>query len=114
MQVIHAASGKVICYKLKMATSFTDRLRGLMFITKMQDMDGLLLKPCNSIHNFFVKFPLDVVFLSSKLEVVKIIREFKPWQISGLYFKASQTLEIPAGKLPEEVRVGDFLEIKHV
>lgn len=101
--------------KILVADNMISRLVGLMFRSSPpQNAEGLLLDPCNSIHTFFMKYPLDVVFLNSKNEVIKIIRNLKPWRMTWIYFRASKTLELPAGKLPSEVKKGDVLEVEVV
>lgn len=114
MKVYRLKNNQIIAHKLKVANSFYSRLKGLMFVDEMKEMDALLLNPCNSIHNFFVKFPLDVVFLTDDYKVVKIIKNFRPWQVSGIYFSAKQTLELKAGALPSDLAVGEYLEVRNV
>ena len=100
-----------IASKIKIASSFFDRLIGLMFKKKMKDYDALLIKRCNSIHTFFMLFAIDVIFLNRHYEVVKIIRSMKPWRMTLLYFKASQVLELDAGTIDHNLKVGDRLEV---
>ena len=90
------------------------RVVGLMFRKAPPGADGLLLEPCNSIHTFFMRYSLDIVFLSSSNVVVKIIRNLKPWRMTFIYFKARKTLELPAGKLPLDIKEGDVLEVQNV
>ncbi len=102
----------LICKSLKRAEAIQDRMLGLMFKKKIHDgFDGLLLKPCKSIHTFFMTFPIDVLFLDKKMNVVKIIRNMKPWRVSGYYFKAEQVLELYGKTIPKELNVGDQLEV---
>lgn len=101
----------IICKNLKEAKKTIDRMIGLMFKEPMKDHDGLLIKPCNSIHTFFMKYSLDVVFLSKKLEVVAIYKNIKPWRMTRIIFKASQCLEMKNGTLTDDLRIGDKLEL---
>jgi uncharacterized membrane protein (UPF0127 family) len=114
MKVIHTDSGKVLGEQVKLADGMLARMKGLMFIDKMEGFDGLILDPCNSIHNFFVRFPIDVIFMDRKNKVVKVIKEFRPWAISRIYFSASKTLELPAGTIDFEIKKGDQLEVIRV
>ena len=60
--------------KIFIASTFLERLKGLMFDKKLgEDFDGMLIKQCNSIHTFFMNYNIDVLFLNKKLEVIKII-----------------------------------------
>lgn len=114
MKVVHIRTNEVLGRDVLLAESFFERLKGLMFIKEMRGFDGLLIKNCNSIHNCFVRFPIDVVFVNGEFEVVKILRNFKPWRFSWIYFGAKHALELPAGSVGEEVKVGDKLEARVV
>ncbi len=100
----------IVCKKVRIASSFFSRLKGLMFSSELPSCDGLLIFPCNSIHTFFMRYSLDVIFLDNQLNVIKIIRDFKPWKMSWIYFKATQVLEMKAGSLTLEINEGDALE----
>jgi uncharacterized membrane protein (UPF0127 family) len=105
---------KIISNDILIADTLVTRLIGLMFKKSLVGAEGLLLNPCNSIHTFFMRYSLDIVFINSENRVVKIIREIKPWRMTWIYFRAKKTLELPAGKLPNDLKEGDLLEVKHV
>ncbi len=110
MRIIHKQSGKALAENVQVAESFFERLKGLMFIREMKGHDGLFIKNTNSVHNCFVRFPLDLVFVNNDMQVIKIIRNFKPWRFTRIYFKARHVLELPAGAAGKEIREGDQLE----
>lgn len=114
IEVIHSSSKLKLASNVRVAKSFLSRLKGLMFIEEMKGFDGLLIEPCNSIHNCFVRFPLDVIFLSKENKVVHIIKSFKPWRFSLIYWRSVKVLELRAGTLNDAVTVGDQLEFNHV
>jgi uncharacterized membrane protein (UPF0127 family) len=107
LEIICKAKNIYLGKRIKTADSFWDRLIGLMFSSDMFGFDGLLIKPCNSIHTFFMEYNLDVAFLDKDLKIVKIIRNLKPWRITGLYLKANQVLELKAGALDSKIVEGD-------
>ena len=41
-----------------------------------------------------MNYSIDVVFLNKDYRVIKIMRNLRPWRMTGIYFKASQVLEI--------------------
>jgi uncharacterized membrane protein (UPF0127 family) len=100
---------KEICSSMKVASSFMDRMIGLMFRKDMYGFDGLLIKNCNSIHTFFMRYALDVVFLDKELKVVKVYRNIKPWRATRIVWGARQALEVKAGLLPEGLEKGKEL-----
>ena len=105
---------KVLSENILVADTMISRLVGLMFKEKIPDGEGLLIDPCNSIHTFFMRYNLDVVFIGSDNRVIKIIRNLPPWRMTRIYFSASKTLELPAGKLPQDLIEGDNLEVSYV
>lgn len=54
--------------------------------------------PCNGIHTFFMRFPIDAVFMDKKGSVVKIYKNLPPWRVTWNYWKVSQVLELDAGE----------------
>ena len=114
MKVIHKETNTTICRDLKVANTMISKMIGLMFVKEIKGMDGLLLQGANSIHNCFVRFPIDVVFLTKDMKVVKVIRGFKPWRFTRIYFSAKHVLELPEGTLNFEINQGDELEVQGV
>jgi uncharacterized membrane protein (UPF0127 family) len=102
---------KILSENILLADTLWSRLIGLMFKKELLEADGLMLDPCRSIHTFFMRYSLDIVFINSKNEIIKIIRDLKPWRMTWIYLNACKTLELPAGKLPQDVSIGDRLEV---
>ncbi len=71
---------------------------------------GLLLIPCKSIHTFFMKVNIDVVYLDNALTVVDIEKNMAPWKTGKYHSKAHGILELPAGMADKlELAVGKHL-----
>ncbi len=102
--------GKVILAEnLKMAEDLEDRIVGLMFKKQMAKGEGLLIKPCTSIHTCFMNFPIDVLFIDRDGKILKMIRSLRPWRITGIYFKAKAVIELPSNSLPNELNEGEII-----
>lgn len=114
MKVRIKYNNKILSQNVRVADDFSSRLIGLMFKKKLVGADALLIDPCNSIHTFFMRYSLDVVFIGKKNNVVKIIRNLKPWRMTWLYFRSHKVLELPSGKLPADLKEGDILEVEDV
>lgn len=68
--------------------------------------------PCEGVHTFFMKFPIDVVFLNRKRKVLKIRPHMGRRRIS-LSIRAHSVLELPAGTLADTgTQAGDQLELE--
>ena len=100
-----------IAENVKVAYSFLSRLIGLMFSKGLVGFDALLIRPCNSIHTFFMRYNIDVVFLDKQMRIVSIIRNIKPWRMTWIYFKSHQVIEMAGGSLPQNINEGETLEV---
>lgn len=78
----------------------------------MEAGEGLWLLPCPMIHTFFMKFSIDVLFLSRQWRVLKVMENLKPWRISPYVFGAHSVLELPGGSLKGSVAAGHTIEFK--
>lgn len=97
-----------IKYPIRTADSFFSRFLGLM--GKRNTDYGLLLIPCKSIHTFFMKMNIDVIYFDKFLTVVDIDRNMKPWRTGKYRREAYGILELPAGMADRlELSVGKHL-----
>lgn len=103
---------KIIAEDVKKAESLQDRLFGLIPRSGMDKSEGLLLKPCSSIHTCFMKFAIDAVFLDKNMKVVAIAESMKPWRFSAWHISAKSVLELKAGISLGKISKGDEIEIK--
>jgi uncharacterized protein len=108
-------SGKELARNLTVADTLFTRLRGLLGREVLPVGEGLWIKPCNSIHTFGMRFPIDVVFLDKGKRVVGIAQDLRPNRISRIYSDAKSVIELPAGTLAAVGScVGDEVEIDGV
>lgn len=104
------AREKELADKVQPANSFFKRFIGLMGKKQLNSSEGLLLLSCSSIHCFFMRFPIDAVYLSDDKKVLGI-ETIKPWRIGRIYRGTRHVLELPAGATAGKVFVGDILKI---
>jgi hypothetical protein len=96
---------------IKVARSLVERSLGLIGKKDFGVFMGLKIESCNSIHTFFVRFPIDVVFLDEKNEILKVNENLKPFRFSSFVWKAKSVLEMPAGFAKKQnLEVGDKIE----
>ncbi|WP_028307561.1 DUF192 domain-containing protein [Desulfitibacter alkalitolerans] len=97
--------------KIQVASTFFSRFKGLMGRRELQDDEALLLWPCSSIHTFFMKFHIDVVFLSKDNYIVNIVKDIPPWSIWPPVKGSSKVLEFKGGTLDRlSIKKGEKLE----
>jgi len=99
----------LIAAKALIADNFLLRFKGLMFRDSIGEEEALIFYQTPSIHTFFMRFPIEVVFLNQKLQVVKIYEELRPGKV---VFSASSSIaiELPAHKTSKQtLEIGDIL-----
>jgi uncharacterized protein len=100
----------VLADQLIIADTFWSRAKGLLGKKDLPPKTAMWIKRCNSIHTFFMKFPIDVVFVNSQLRVIKVCLNVSPWKILRPAWQACSVLEFSAGSLPQ-VEKGDQLHV---
>jgi len=73
------------------------RMKGLLGRDSLDAADGILLAPCNSIHMFFMRFPIDAVFLDREMRVIRVFDSIAPWRLTPVLRKARAVVEVAAG-----------------
>ncbi len=85
----------MLCARCSVAATPRTRLRGLLGRTLAPD-EGLLIRPTNAIHMFFMAYPIDVVFLDRDSRVLRVVEALAPWRAAACR-RARSVLELPAG-----------------
>lgn len=87
------------------------RNKGLLGRTSLPPGAGLWIVPCESVHTFFMQFPIDLVYIDRNKRVKKVSTDVRPWRLSGC-MSAHSIIELPAGVVQRtETLPGDQLEI---
>lgn len=98
MRVVDLDRQAVVATACRHARTFWTRLRGLIGGPPLQPGQGLLLEPCNSIHMFFMGYPIDAVYLDRYNQVLRVVSHLQPWQLGPTVRGARRVLELPAGQ----------------
>jgi uncharacterized membrane protein (UPF0127 family) len=93
---VRTGAGAVVCESCEIAEGFGARMRGLLGRTGLEPGTGMLIDREPSVHTFFMRFPIDVVFLNRERKIVKIAHALRPWRVAGA-IGAAAALELPAG-----------------
>ena len=93
----------VLGVRAKVARTFRERARGLIGRPSPPPGEGMLITRCNAIHTFFMRYPIDVVFLDRDGNPVKTVRNIRPWRpfVWG-GFRARSVLEVKTLNSPRE------------
>jgi uncharacterized membrane protein (UPF0127 family) len=100
----------VLAEAADVADTSAKRRRGLLSHTSLEPGQGLWISPCESVHSFGMKFPIDLVYLDRKKKVRKVRRNMVPRRISAC-LTAHSVLELPLGAIDSScTEPGDQLE----
>jgi uncharacterized protein len=107
----HPGTGQVLAARAEIALTRADRNRGLLGRDHLPAGDGLVLAPCFSIHTAFMRFPIDVIFVTRDGRVVKTCPAVPAWRMK-VGWGAYAVVELPAGSMEQaRLKVGDMLEL---
>jgi uncharacterized membrane protein (UPF0127 family) len=109
--IVRNAGGDVVCERCAVADRPHTRLRGLLGRRDLPQEEGLLIRPAPSIHTWFMRFPIDVVFMDADLRVLDVVPALKPWRMAARR-GARVVLELASGEAARRsVLPGDRLEL---
>jgi uncharacterized membrane protein (UPF0127 family) len=104
-------SGAVLAERVLTAFDSETRRTGLLKHATFPEGEALVIAPTSAIHTFFMKFPIDVVFVGRDGRVLKLRSRVAPWRIA-VGFGAHAVVELPAGVLSRVDTIqGDILEV---
>lgn len=86
----------------RMCRSSASKARGLMFTNESEVLRNALVFEFKrampqSLHMFFVFYPIDVLFLDERKRVVDIKQNFRPFTVYNSRSKAMFVIELPEG-----------------
>jgi len=97
-KLINRRNGRVLATQLLRAFDSESRRRGLLGVDRLQPGHALIIAPTTAIHTWFMRFPIDVAFVSRDGRVVKVRHQLRPWRMSGV-IRGYAVIELPAGTL---------------
>ena len=93
---VRTADGAIVCERCEIPEGAFGRMRGLLGRSGLEPGTGMLIDSAPSVHMFFMRFPIDVVFLDRDRKVVGVRHGLRPWRVAGARH-AVAALELPAG-----------------
>jgi uncharacterized membrane protein (UPF0127 family) len=109
-------NGIVLSQKIVEANHYFEKMKGLLFTNKKWEFDGMLFHHTNSIHTFFMNYPICVYYINSKSLIVDKINEVVPNRLPRPRWQASSVLEIPVFAKNDllQIKVGSKMEFRNV
>ena len=92
-----------------------DRVVGLLSVGHLEPGSGLLIERTQSIHMFFMRFAIDVVFVGKDWRVTKTVSNLRPWRVVWWARGARDCIELPVGAIASSgTQVGDQLAMEPI
>ena len=105
-------TGTAIVTELEIAVDSATRRKGLLGRDRLADSTGIVIAPTNAVHTFFMRFPIDIVFVTRAGRVVKV-RESVPARRIAIALRAFAVVELAAGCAARKgLRTGDVVSVK--
>lgn len=97
MRAVDETTGRELAENVAVATTLLSRAKGLLGRSQLPPGEGLLITPCNGVHTFLMKFPIDLVFLDRENRIIATMENLRPQRMTKLLPQARSVLELPAG-----------------
>ena len=110
LRVTNLTRKTVLATCMEVADSAAKRNKGLLGRDGLANGEGLWIRPCEAIHTFWMRFPIDLVYLDRKMHIRKLVSAVPPWRLSACLM-AHSVIELPPGTIHEtQTQPGDTLE----
>jgi uncharacterized membrane protein (UPF0127 family) len=104
-------TGRVVANRLLPAFESQSRRTGLLKHTSLADGEAMIIAPTNAVHTWFMKFDIDIAFVSRDGRVLKARDTVRPWRMTGA-LGGFAVIEMKAGSFAAADTVaGDVLEV---
>ncbi len=112
MLITNLTRGTTLATDAKMADTWLTRLVGLLNRDNLNAGEALILLPCRAVHTCFMRFGIDVLFISKHNRVVGMVENMVPYKFGKTYKEAYQVVELPVGSIEmTETEIGDEIKI---
>ncbi len=101
-----------VATQVRIAGTSRERRRGLLDTEEFHEGSGIWILPCEAIHTFGMKFPIDSIFLDKRLRVRSLRKGLRPGRIA-FCLAAHSVLELPVGTIEKSgTLLGDQLDCR--
>jgi len=112
MHLINTTKKTTLASQCRFANSVWKRMVGLLNRSSLPEGEGLLLDRCYGIHTFFMRFPIDVLFLDREYKVIKAVKALPPFRTCAVRH-AVYVLELPVGSIERaNTEAGDQIQVR--
>lgn len=109
LRVVNTTRQTELGNRIETADRGPRRRKGLLGRDGLAPGQGLWIVPCEAVHTFAMRFPIDLVYLDRRRRVLKVRHSVPPGRISAC-LRAHSVIELPAGTVRQaQVSAGDEL-----
>lgn len=113
-RIMNETRGIELAFAAEIADTAARRSKGLLGRDGLEPGGALWIVPCEAVHTFWMRFPLDLIYLNKSHRIVKVRRNVGPWRISAC-LRAHSVIEFAAGAVHDgDALPGDLLSIQPV
>ncbi len=94
MKIANETKHTILANDVIIADTFLKRIKGLLGKKSIRQDEALILRPCNCVHTFFMRFTIGCLFVDKNKKVVKLISHLKPFRITPTCFPSSLVIEL--------------------
>ncbi len=110
--IINLTKNQILAQTVYIADTPIKRMKGLIGFKSLKTSEAMLIKPCNSIHTFFMRFPIDLLFIDKDNIIIKAMSDIKPYRFSPLYLFSRAVIELSSGTIRNTgTKEGDQISI---
>jgi uncharacterized membrane protein (UPF0127 family) len=96
LHLVEIETGRVVVARLRVAETAWQRAIGLLGRDGLAADEALLLSPCNGVHTWGMRFPIDLLFLDRDGLALRTVANVRPWRLCGPVRRARTVIELPA------------------
>lgn len=112
IKLTNATTGRELASDVETAVGLAARTAGLLGRGELPVGRALWILRCNSVHTWFMRFAIDVVFVDGSLVATKVVSNLVPWRVTAPSLRSRSVFELPAGTLLlHPVAPGDQLHV---
>jgi uncharacterized membrane protein (UPF0127 family) len=113
MRLVKAGNGNIVAEEVTRAYTFFRRLKGLMFTKSLPTGFCLHIRPCRSVHTFFMRYTIDILYLDAKNNIIGAEANLKPGKLGASYPNSVSVIELPEGTIQQkDIRIGQAVRFE--
>jgi uncharacterized membrane protein (UPF0127 family) len=115
LRVVNLSTGGVVLEEAEVCETFWLRLKGLLGRKFLSPGQGIIIRPCRSVHTVGMSFPIDVAFVDREGFICLVLENMRPNRLSPNVRNAFCVVEAPAGTFKRmETAAGDRLRLEEI